>query len=47
MDLDVFVGLTILSSFINSNSLSCVSINNQGCKARPKMFNVNGDEPVR
>ena len=41
-----FVGLTILSSFTNANSLSCISINNQECKARPQVINVNGDEPV-
>ena len=41
-----FVGLTILSSFTNANSLSCISINNQECKTRPQVINVNGDEPV-
>ena len=46
-----FVGLTILSSFTNANSLnaiplSCISMNNQECKTRPKVVNVNGDEPV-
>ena len=41
-----FVGLTILSSFTNLNSLSCISTNNQECKTRPQIVNVNGDEPV-
>ena len=41
-----FVGLTILSSFAMVNSLSCISINNQDCKTRPQVVNVNGDEPV-
>ena len=41
-----FVGLTILSSFTNTNSLSCISMNNQECKTRPQVVNVNGDEPV-
>ena len=46
-----FVGLTILSSFTNANSLnaiplSCISTNNQECKTRPEVINVNGDEPV-
>ena len=41
-----FVRLTILSSFTNANSLSCISINNQECKTRPQVINVNGDEPV-
>ena len=41
-----FVGLTILSSFTNANSLSCISMNNQECKTRPQVINVNGYEPV-
>ena len=41
-----FVELTILSSFISVNLLSCVSMNNQESKARPQVVNVNGDEPV-
>ena len=42
-----FIGLTILSDFTNSNSpLSCISMNNQECKTRPQVINVNGDEPV-
>ena len=28
------------------NSLSCISMNNQECKTRPQLVNVNGDEPV-
>ena len=46
-----FVGLTILSSFTNANSLnaiplSCISMNNQECKTRPQVINVNGDKTV-
>ena len=41
-----FVGLTILSGFTNANSLSCISMNNQECKTRLQVINVNGDEPV-
>ena len=41
-----FVGLTILSSFARLNSLSCISMNNQGRKTRPQVVNVNGEEPV-
>ena len=40
------IGLTILSNFTNANSLSCISINNQDCKTRPQVVNVNGDYPV-
>ena len=42
----LFTGLTILSSFTSENSLSCISMNNQECKTRPQVVNVNGDEPV-
>ena len=28
------------------NSLSCISMNNQECKTRPQIVNVNGDELV-
>ena len=42
----LFVGLTILSGFTSADSLSCISMNNQECKTRPKVVNVNGDEPV-
>ena len=41
-----FVGLTILSDFTKANPLSCISMNNQECKTRPQVINVNGDEPV-
>ena len=30
----------------NLNSLKCVSMNNQECKVRPEIVNVNSDEPV-
>ena len=39
-------GLTILLGITNANSLSCISMNNQECKTRPQVVNVNGDEPV-
>ena len=41
-----FVGLTILSSFTNVNSLSCISMNNQECKTRPQVVNVNSNNPI-
>ena len=40
-----FTGLTILSSLTSINVLSCISMNNQECKTRPQVVNVNGDEP--
>ena len=41
-----FVGLTILSSFTSVNSLSCISMNNQECKAKPQIVNVNSNNHV-
>ena len=41
-----FIRLTILSNFKNASSLGCVSMNNQACKARPEIINVNSNNPV-
>ena len=41
-----FIGLTILSNFTNASSLSCISMNNQACKARPEIINVNSNNPI-
>ena len=35
-----FIELTILSSFTNPSSLSCISIINQECKTRPQIVNA-------
>ena len=42
------VVLTVLSYLnpLSATSLSCISINNQKCKVRPEIINVNRDEPV-
>ena len=37
-----FFGFNVLSV----NSLECISMNNQECKARPKIINTNNNEPV-
>ena len=31
---------------LNVNCLECASVNNQKCKIRPEIINVNNDEPV-
>ena len=41
-----FAGLTILSTLTSVNSLSSISVTNQKCEIRPKIVNVNSDEPV-
>ena len=37
-----FTGLAFLSTLTIVNSLSCISMNNQECKVRPQIINVNG-----
>ena len=49
-----FIGLTILSDFTNVNNLnaiplSCISMNNQACKARPHhnlLMLVSSNNPI-
>ena len=43
-----FTGLTILSSvnLLTVTRLRCISMNNQECRVRPKIVNVNSDKPV-
>ena len=41
-----FTGLAFLSTLTSVHWLSCVSMNNQKCKVRPQIVNVNRDEPV-
>ena len=41
-----FTGLTFLSTLTSVNLLSCISMNNQECKVRPEIANINGDDPV-
>ena len=33
-------------SLLNVNSLECVSMNNQECKIRPEIINININEPL-
>ena len=41
-----FVGLTILSNFTNAIPLNCISMKNQECKRRPRVINVNSNNPI-
>ena len=41
-----FTGLAFLSILTSVNSLSCISMNNKECGARPQIVKVNGDDPV-
>ena len=38
------LGLTILSNI--TNALECVSMNNQECKVRPEIVNINSNNPI-
>ena len=41
-----YIGSLFLSNLVSANSLSCISMNNQVCKVRPEIINVNSNEPV-
>ena len=41
-----FTGLAFLSSLVSTTPLSCISMNNQACKVRPEIINVNTNESV-
>ena len=41
-----FTGLTFSSTLKSINMLCSISMNNQECKVRPQMVNVNGDDHV-
>ena len=41
-----FTGVAFSSILTDLDSLSCISMNNQECKVRPQIVNVNGDDAV-
>ena len=41
-----FIGSLFLSSLVNITPSSCISMNNQACKVRPEIINVNSNELV-
>ena len=42
-----FTAMTFFSfNVLSVNSLECVSMNNQECKARPRIIDVNSNEPM-
>ena len=41
-----FIGSLFLSNLVSANSLSCISMNNQPCKARLQIANVNSDNSI-
>ena len=41
-----FTWLAFLLTLTSVNLLSCISMNNQECKVRPQIANLNRDKPV-
>ena len=41
-----YIGSLFLSRLVSTTSLNCNSMKNQECKVRPKIINVNTNEPV-
>ena len=41
-----FIGSLFLSSLVSTTPLSCILMNNQACKVRPEIVNVNSNELV-
>ena len=39
-------GLAFLSCLVSTTPLSCISMNNEACKVRPEIINLNSNEPV-
>ena len=42
----LLTGSAFLSSLVSTTPLSCISMNNQVCKVRPEIINVNSNELV-
>ena len=40
------IGLLFLSSLLSIIPLRYISMNNQACKVRPEIINLNSNEPV-
>ena len=38
--------MKFFSSLSNVNSLECISMKNQECKVRPKIININSNNPI-
>ena len=41
-----FIGSLFVSSLVSTTPLSCTSMNNQVCKVRPEIINVNSNETI-
>ena len=41
-----FIGSLFLSNLVSTTSLCCISMDNQACKPRPQIVNVNSNNPI-
>ena len=41
-----YIGSLFLSRLVSITSLNCISMENQECKVRPEIINVNSNEPI-
>ena len=41
-----FTGLLVSSNLVSTTPVRCISMNNQNCKVRPEVININSNEPV-
>ena len=41
-----FTGLLVSSNIVSTTPVRCISMNNQNCKVRPEVININSNEPV-
>ena len=41
-----FIETLFLSNLVSTASLSCISMNNQACKARSQIVNFNSNNPI-
>ena len=41
-----YIGSLFLSNIAGATSVSCISMKNQECRGRPKIINVNSNEPI-
>ena len=40
------IGSLFLSSLVSATPLSCISMKNQECKVRPKVVDINSNNPI-
>ena len=41
-----FIGSLFVSNLVSTTYLSCISMSNQACKARPEIINITSNNPV-